>query len=160
MRKSLFRGAVCVLFALSLATTKGGVAFGQTEDFPLDTIEAQLPQPPMRNIFFNVLWGSVAGGTVVTGWAILDDSKEKGERYKTSYLQKKFVTGATYGGLLGLAIGVVLSMKGIAFDESRSRIAFAPPPVDSGRDFGYSASLVTRSLLDDRQTLVALQVKF
>jgi len=82
--------------------------------------------PPMRNVFLNVLWGSVTGGVVYEAFNILDDSKTKGERYSFSGMTGKFVLGATYGGLFGLATGTYLSMSGVTFDANRSRIASAP----------------------------------
>jgi len=81
---------------------------------------------PMRNVFYNVLWGSVTGGMVYSGLNILDDTRSKGERYSFSRMTGQFVLGATYGGLAGLAAGVYFSMTDISFDPSRSRIAEAP----------------------------------
>jgi hypothetical protein len=93
------------------------------EELPTELI---LPrsQPPMQNVFFNVLWGSLSGGMLMAGWATVDDSETESTRYSVSYLSNQFLTGATYGGILGLVAGVYLSLKEITFDESLSRIAF------------------------------------
>ena len=79
--------------------------------------------PPMKNVFHNVLWGSMAGGLVFMGWSILDDSKPKEERYSFTTLTVQFITGATYGGLGGLGVGTYLSILGVSFDSGKSRIA-------------------------------------
>ncbi len=79
--------------------------------------------PPMRNVFFNVLWGSMAGGMTYVSLSILDDSKPKGERYSFKNLTSKFILGATGGGLLGLAAGAYFSLSDISFDPNRSRIS-------------------------------------
>ena len=81
------------------------------------------PDPPMKNVFHNVLWGSMAGGLVYMSLTILDDSKTKEERYSFKTLTIQFITGATYGGLAGLGTGVYLSLIGVSFDSNRSRIA-------------------------------------
>ncbi|MDX2470702.1 MAG: hypothetical protein QNL04_09035 [SAR324 cluster bacterium] len=81
------------------------------------------PDPPMKNVFHNVLWGSMAGGLVYMSLTILDDSKTTEERYSFKQLTIQFITGATYGGLAGLGTGVYLSLLGVSFDANRSRIA-------------------------------------
>ncbi|OGG95461.1 MAG: hypothetical protein A2508_03855 [Candidatus Lambdaproteobacteria bacterium RIFOXYD12_FULL_49_8] len=80
------------------------------------------PNPPMRNVFLNVLWGSLTGGMLYTGLNILDDTKSKGERYGFTNMTAKFIEGATYGGIGGLFVGVYLSMSGISFDPNRTRV--------------------------------------
>ena len=137
----------------------GSSVFGQTEDFPTDLPE-QLPQPPMKNVFMNVLWGSIAGGTMMTSWKILDDSKEKSERYKVRELTGNFIVGATYGGLVGLVVGVVLSMRSMTFDASRTRIAFLSPPVYGEPTLGHFTANERQFSYDQRQTLVDVQINF
>ena len=83
-------------------------------------------QPPMKNVFLNVLWGSLSGGFVLMGWSTLDDSVDSSDRFKFSRMSNQFLVGATYGGILGMAAGVYFSVRGISFDENRSRIAFYP----------------------------------
>ena len=83
-------------------------------------------QPPMKNVFLNVLWGSLSGGMLLMGWSTLDDSISSDERYKFSRLSEQFLVGATNGGILGMVAGVYLSIRGITFDENLSRIAFYP----------------------------------
>lgn len=113
---------ICATFFLN----SNGLLFAQ-EEVPQEVIKmASGPQPQMQNVFYNVLWGSVAGGMVAVGWAVLDDGKEKDERYGLSNLTRNFIMGATYGGIVGLFSGVYFSINGIEFDESRSRIAKAP----------------------------------
>lgn len=80
----------------------------------------------MRNVFLNVLWGSLTTGMVYVSWNFLDNTHPKGERYSFSQITAKFVEGATYGSVLGLATGVYLSLGNISFDPGRSRIAEAP----------------------------------
>jgi hypothetical protein len=103
-------------------------AFGQVPAQTAPEIMMQRPQPPMENVFFNVLWGSFTGGMLMMGWASLDDSKGTEERYSVDNLRTQFLTGATYGGLLGLIAGVYISFKGITFDENRTKIAILQPP--------------------------------
>ena len=79
--------------------------------------------PPMKNVFHNVLWGSMAGGLIYMGLNILDDAKTKEERYSFSNLTVQFITGATYGGIGGLGVGTYLSILGVSFDSGQSRIA-------------------------------------
>jgi len=113
------------------------------------------PEPPMKNVFFNVLWGSVAGGMAYSSLVILDDTKSKSEKYKFKFLTIQFITGATYGGILGLGTGVYLSMSGISFDPSRSRIAHQLPPLPGGWEVQQPDLL-----LADRIPLAALNYNF
>ncbi len=158
MFKFLIRSITC-MFCMLMLVVNGGNAFGQTEDFPTEATEV-VDQPPMKNIFMNVLWGSISGGAVMMSWAILDDELGESERYKLSHLQTQFIVGATYGGLIGLGIGVFLSMKGMTFDEERTRIAFMPPPVYDRSRQEQSALGGPAFINDHRQTLVDLQIKF
>jgi hypothetical protein len=103
-------------------------AFGQVADQAPPDVLAQQPQPPMENVFFNVLWGSLTGGMLMMGWATLDDEKPSDERYTTNNMTKQFLSGATYGGILGLLAGVYFSFQGITFDENRTKIAVFQPP--------------------------------
>ena len=100
-------------------------AFGQANQ---GTQQVMIPQtqPPMQNVFFNVLWGSAIGGMLRMGWETIDDSKPEEERYTVSNLTSNFAWGATVGGFMGLAAGIYLSMRGITFDENLTKIAFFP----------------------------------
>ncbi len=100
--------------------------FAQAEAQQASETYAMKAQPPMKNVFLNVLWGSLTGGLLLTGWATLDDSIASEERFKFSRLTEQFLVGATYGGILGMGAGVYLSIRGITFDQNRSRIAFYP----------------------------------
>jgi hypothetical protein len=122
----LLKRYITTLFCLSLLVTFSSNVFGQAEEFPTE-VQVELPLPPMENIFYNVLWGSITGGSVMMAWSIIDDSVPKTERQSFSSLRNKFVEGATYGGVLGLVIGVYLSMNNIVFDEGKTRIAFFDP---------------------------------
>jgi len=108
-----------VLFPLSASAQQAGDGAGMSTG-------GSGGNPPMRNVFLNVLWGSVAGGMIYEGRNILDDSKSKGQRYSFSRMTGQFILGATYGGLVGLGTGAYLSMTGISFDANRSRIGSAP----------------------------------
>ncbi len=88
-------------------------------------------QPPMKNVFLNVLWGSLSGGLLLMGWSTLDDSIDSEDRYTFSRMSEQFLIGATYGGILGMAAGVYFSIRGITFDESRSRIVLYPDYSDN-----------------------------
>lgn len=119
--------AICLSIGLVWFQLSPAYAQENNEIFP----EAQMtkPQVPMENVFFNVLWGSLTGGMLMMGWAMLDDAKPSSERYTLSNASKQFLSGATYGGLLGLAAGIYISFKGVTFDESRLKIAFLKPPI-------------------------------
>ena len=158
MSKTPYRYVVW-LICISMLFANGSGAFGQTEELPAEVVE-QLPQPPMENVFLNVLWGSIAGGTVLMSWSILDDKVERSERYKLSRLTEKFVVGATYGGIIGLAVGTILSMSETSFDPNRTRIAFAPPPALSAAEWGDFSPQDAEFPPDQRQILLGLQIKF
>ena len=102
--------------------------------------------PPMRNVFYNVLWGAVAGGVVYEAKNILDDTRTKAERYSFSRMTDQFFFGATMGGLIGLGAGVYFSMSDIRFDAGRSRIAQRP--------------LLARPLYGDEILLANYQFRF
>ena len=108
------------------------VALAQDNNEIFPEAMAQKPQVPMENVFYNVLWGSLTGGMLMMGWAMLDDAKSSDERYTLNHASTQFLSGATYGGLLGLAAGVYISMKNISFDESRLKITFLQPSQVSG----------------------------
>ncbi len=133
--------------------------FGQDEaNVPPELFIARA-QPPMENVFFNVLWGSVAGGTVMMGWTTVDDSIPTDERYGVSYLGNQFLAGATYGAVVGLIVGVYLSMKGIAFDENRSRITVLPPAIPDGHP-QFRLTKTRPAVNNDNLYLMNLQIKF
>ncbi len=116
-------------------------------------------QPPMENVFFNVLWGSVAGGTLMVGWSTIDDSVATDERFGMGYLSTQFLGGATTGAIVGLIVGVYLSMKGVTFDENKSRLAILPPTVpDAHPQFRLTEN--RPEVNKDDLYLVNLQVKF
>lgn len=116
------------IFAIGFLFSQTLVTFGQIPDQAGPEVFNQKSQPPMENVFFNVLWGSLTGGMLMMGWATLDDDKPADERYTTSNMTKQFLSGATYGGLLGLVAGVYISFQGITFDENLTKIAIMQPP--------------------------------
>lgn len=135
--KKILTGLVIFTFVGTITFT----AFGQVNGEPqLPGVNMQKPQPPMENVFFNVLWGSATGGMLMMGWGTIDDSKTTEERYRFQYLTTMFITGATYGGVLGLIAGVYFSVKGIRFDESRLKLAvLTPPSPDLYKAYSYQA---------------------
>lgn len=122
----LKKSIACLLVAIFLFIEVGPV-FGQAAVAPPVDFVAAKSQPPMRNVFYNVLWGSLCGGMVIMGWSTLDDSETEEDRYSFSSLTTQFLTGATYGGIAGLVAGVYFSVKGIKFDEDLTRIAIMMP---------------------------------
>jgi len=150
----LLKRCVSALICLSFLITFSTNVFGQAEEFPTE-VPVELPHPPMQNIFFNVLWGSITGGTIMMAWSVIDDSKPKSERQSFSSLRNKFVEGATYGGVLGLFAGVYLSMNNITFDEGKTRIVFLKPiPTD------YNSSSASANLASDQFNLMNLEILF
>jgi len=114
-------------------------------------------QPPMKNVFLNVLWGSLSGGMLLMGWSTLDDSISSNERFKFSRLSEQFLVGATYGGILGMVAGVYLSIKGITFDENRSRIVFYP---NYEQDAEAKRFFATSSAVQDSDSINLLNIHF
>lgn len=142
MTNRLKRLLVCLLTCLVLLQVPLQSALAQDAALPEAPMLSAGPRPPMQNIFYNVLWGSVAGGMGIMSISILDDSKTTAERYSFSSLSTQFITGATYGGIVGLVTGVYLSMSGIQFDSARTRIAAFEPyrPLQVETEQGIIAS--------------------
>ncbi len=147
------RCIIVLICLISLVTFSSNV-FGQAEEFPTETA-VELPNPPMKNIFYNVLWGSITGGIIMSSWSVLDDSKPKEDRQSVSSLTGNFVVGATYGGVLGWLAGVYLSMQNITFDEGKTRIAFFTP-----RPPNYDELDSPTTLSLDQVNLMKLEIKF
>lgn len=124
-RMSLIAKKLLIFLVLSTLILAGATpTFGQAAPQQVPEAVSAKPQPPMKNVFLNVLWGSLCGGFVVMGWSTLDDSIDEDDRYSFSRMSEQFLVGATYGGILGVGAGVYFSIRGITFDENRSRIAF------------------------------------
>ena len=148
--KRFISALICLSFLIAFSTN----VFGQAEEFPTETL-VEMRNPPMQNIFFNVLWGSIAGGTIMMSWSIIDDSQPKSERQSFSSLKDKFVEGATYGGIIGLIAGVYLSMNNITFDDGKTRLTFlAPLPIN------YNENSASVSLTSDHFNLMNLEIPF
>ncbi|MBT4290348.1 MAG: hypothetical protein HOD92_23735 [Deltaproteobacteria bacterium] len=150
----LLKRCISALICLSFLITFSTNVFGQTEEFPTE-VPVELPNPPMQNIFFNVLWGSITGGMIMMSWSIIDDNVPKSERQSFSSMRNKFVEGATYGGVLGLFAGVYLSMNNIIFDEGKTRITFLKP---LHADFNNSSA--SAYLTPDQFNLMNLEIHF
>ena len=73
-------------------------------------------KPVMENVFFNVVWGSVMGGLLATGVAII------GSEVKSSPedVSDKVFEGLTWGGVLGLGLGLWLVTTGVSFHPEQS----------------------------------------
>lgn len=125
---SYFKRTLIGALTVGMICLRSLSGYGQIPNQPAPEIVTQRPQPPMQNVFFNVLWGSLAGGVLMMGWAALDDTLPTDERYTVSNMSTQFLAGATYGGILGLAAGIYISFQGITFDENRTKIAFFQPP--------------------------------
>jgi len=139
-KSQLLKKSIALILLAVLVFVEAGPIFGQAAAVPPTDYVVAKQQPPMRNVFFNVLWGSVCGGMVIMGWATLDDSEEDAERYSFSNLTTKFLEGATYGGLAGLVAGVYFSIQGVSFDEDLSRIAIlTPQPVNVNNSQHFSS---------------------
>lgn len=125
-----------VLLSLIFIFTFAGTSWAQNAAGganPADQGAVELPadptagkQPAMENVFFNVLWGSFAGGVLYAGVSMLDENTPASEKYSANHLYERFFIGATAGGFLGLAVGVYLSFNNVEFDANRSRIAMEP----------------------------------
>ena len=156
-KASWLKRVVSVTIVASLLTWSASTAFGQANQETQQIIMAK-PQPPMENVFFNVLWGSVVGGLLSLGWATLDDSKEVDERFTVSNMTNQFLIGATYGGFLGLAAGIYLSIQGITFDENKTKIALFP--LESPTPQGLHRTAIRSKPKADTLHLLTIQLKF
>ena len=85
-------------------------------NIPQDIISRQ---PPMENVFLNVLWGSMSGGLAYMGLLLLDDSVDETERFSGGKMFANFVSGATLGGMLGLGFAIFVSYAEISFPANR-----------------------------------------
>jgi hypothetical protein len=77
--------------------------------------------PVMKNVFYNVVWGSAVGAAIGLASAVESSSD------KTQPINSRggVFQGATLGGLLGLGIGIWLVYAGITFDPAGSTILSA-----------------------------------
>jgi hypothetical protein len=144
-----------LLIVLILVSTNSVSAQDAVEQVP-EAMAVQA-QPPMKNVFMNVLWGSLSGGLLMMGWATLDDSVDSDDRYTFSNLSEQFIVGATYGGILGVAAGVYFSIRGISFDENLSRIALYPDYSDNPEGRRFLAKSRSRQ---DKKTVNLLNIHF
>ena len=153
--------SVYAFVALAFFLFQGTVAFSQQAAAPADLImpPEETRIAPMTGIFYNVVWGSLAGGLVMSGYSMLDDSQTKEERYKLSNILTKFVEGATYGGFIGLGAGVYLSLMGITFEEGGVTLDFEP--IDESDFHGQQRKLYGNYPKSDyNQQIFSVQLKF
>ncbi len=153
------KSVIVLLVLASLVFGGGQTVLGQNNAAIPQELFLPKQQPPMENVFFNVLWGSVTGGLLSMGWATLDDKTPDSERFGPSHLSTQFLYGATLGGLLGLATGVYLSIKGITFDESRSRISLFPSTIEDPHHSQHATFSEPSSINEDIH-LVNLKITF
>lgn len=76
-------------------------------------------QPVMRNVFFNVVWGSAFGATLGASASVIGSDNPS----RPPELRGATFNGATIGGLIGLGVGLYLVYTGITFDPAASIIA-------------------------------------
>jgi hypothetical protein len=78
-------------------------------------------KPTMENVFWNVVWGSAAGGLLGAAGAVTgSQDKTKPNNVRSSVFQ-----GATAGGVIGISAGIWLVYAGITFDPGQSTIVGA-----------------------------------
>lgn len=76
-------------------------------------------QPVMRNVFFNVVWGSAFGATLGASASVIGSDTPS----RPPELRSATFNGATIGGLIGLGVGLYLVYTGITFDPAASLVA-------------------------------------
>lgn len=105
----------------------------QTQGAAPAPVRRAVKKPIMENVFFNVVWGSILGGLLAGSSAVLatdTPTSPPGARDTVAL-------GATYGGLVGLGVGIWLGFSGATFDPKRSLFF-------SGIERGPSGSLASR----------------
>ena len=157
-KKSLKRILVCATVAVMMIGNCV-VVFSQELNAPLEELPLADTNPPMRNIFLNVLWGSLAGGTVWLGYTTLDDTKDKSKQKKNKNMVGQFAVGATYGGIGGLFLGLYLSLTGIEFDPNLTRIAFFPVEEPTFHQIQQQSYAFTEDITPD-PTIVRYRIEF
>ena len=80
-------------------------------------------KPIMENVFFNVVWGSIAG--MMLGAALATGEAEV--KTQPENVSDRIALGATWGGLIGLGTGIWLATNGITFDPSAVLFQFDRP---------------------------------
>ncbi|MDH4225225.1 MAG: hypothetical protein OEW12_06225 [Deltaproteobacteria bacterium] len=92
-------------------------------------------QPVMENVFWNVVWGSAAG-LLIGGAVSIIGAQDK---EAPPNLRPDMVSGATIGGVVGLAAGVFLVFSGIYFQPEGATLVQADPaaPLWTGKDSSY-----------------------
>ena len=74
------------------------------------------PKPVMENVFFNVMWGSLVGGLLAAGITIIGSE----EKSSPDDVSDKVFEGLTFGGVLGLGLGLWLVTTGVSFHPEQS----------------------------------------
>ncbi len=102
------RGMACFCLALAIVSPS---AWAQQTSAPLKPARLRSP-PVMKNVFFNVAWGSATGALLgAAAVVVAADNPSSPENTRS-----EAVTGATYGGLVGLGVGLYLVFSGITFN--------------------------------------------
>ncbi len=95
---------------------------------------AQVPleQPAvMENVFYNVVWGSLFGILLASASAVI----EAQDKSAPAEFGDSLVQGATFGGLLGLGLGIWLATSGDSFDPKQSLFFVNEPHFQPVRPF-------------------------
>ncbi len=72
------------------------------------------PKPVMENIFFNVVWGSLFGMVLGAATAVIESDRKT----SPTDIRSRTFGGATFGGLVGLGVGLWLVTSGVTFADS------------------------------------------
>ncbi|MDH5559559.1 MAG: hypothetical protein OEY59_01730 [Deltaproteobacteria bacterium] len=152
-------GAVWFLIFVILLTMNQQGFSQDVRNLPMGGFDTPAKPIPMRNVFLNVVWGSLAGGMSYMGLSLLDDSKPQEEKYSFSNMTTQFIYGATYGGLLGLAAGVYFTISNITFRPSSiGMIQNSAPRSDIASQ--RRLAFISRSLSKDSLPVFQLQARF
>ncbi len=89
------------------------------------------PKPVMENVFFNVVWGSVFGILLGAASSVIEAEKKTAPEE----IRLRVYQGATWGGLIGLGLGIWLATTGITFDKNTSLLFTEATPLSKKPTF-------------------------
>ena len=112
--------AIGILVALLLAFEAGLAPIASAQGAPPG---APGGKPIMENVFFNVVWGSVFGILMGSSAAAIESEVKT----QPKDLSTRVALGATWGGILGLGVGIWLASNGITFDPGATLFDFSGP---------------------------------
>ena len=112
--KSAMVGVLVLWLAATGAVQAQAPAPTPPPQAPIQPVGQAGGKPVMENVFYNVLWGS-AEGALIGGTITILGAKDK--TYLPDF-NKDALTGATYGGLIGLGMGLWMVFQGITLDPS------------------------------------------